>query len=60
MKIPNKGQLQQISLNHSLDIGFKDFIKIYKKCNVKTYSFLVSDTTLSSHNPLRFRRNLLK
>ena len=31
MKIPNKRELQQIALNHSSDIGFKDFITIYKK-----------------------------
>ena len=31
MKIPNKRELQQIALNHSSDIDFKDFIKIYKK-----------------------------
>ena len=30
MKIPNKRELQQIALNHSSDIDFKDFIKIYK------------------------------
>ena len=30
MKIPNKRELQQIALNHSCDIEFKDFIKIYK------------------------------
>ena len=29
-KIPNKRELQQIALNHSSDIDFKDFIKIYK------------------------------
>ena len=31
MKIPNKRELQQIALNHSSDIDFKYFIKIYKK-----------------------------
>ena len=31
MKIPNKRELQQIALNHSSNIDFKDFIKIYKK-----------------------------
>ena len=31
-RIPNKRELQQIALNHSSDIDFKDFIKIYKKC----------------------------
>ena len=30
MKIPNKRELQQIALNHSSDIEFKDFMKIYK------------------------------
>ena len=29
MKIPNKKELQQIALNHSSDIYFKDFMKIY-------------------------------
>ena len=27
-KIPSKRELQQIALNHSLDIDFKDFLKI--------------------------------
>ena len=58
MKIPNKRELQQIAINHSSDIDFNDFIRIYKKCTDKPYSFLVNDTTLSSDNPLRFRKNL--
>ena len=41
MKIPNKSELQQIAINHSSDINFKDFMKIYKKCAAKKYSFLV-------------------
>ena len=59
MKIPSKRELQQIALNHSSDIDFKDFMKIYKKCTAKPYSFLVNDTTLPSDNLLRFRKNLL-
>ena len=59
MKIPNKRELQQIALNHSSDIGFKDFMNIYKKCTAKPYSFLVNDTTLPSDDTLRFRKNLL-
>ena len=31
MKIPNKGELQQIAFNHSSDIDFKYFMKINKK-----------------------------
>ena len=60
MKIPNKTELQQIVLNHSSDIGFIDFMKIYKKCPAEPYSFLVADTTSPSDNLLRFRKNLLK
>ena len=60
MTIPNKRELQQIALNHSSDIDFKDFIKIYKKCTAEPYSFLVNDTTLPSDDPLTFRKNLLK
>ena len=58
MKIPNKRELQQIAINHSSDINTKDFINIYKNCTDKPYSFLVNDTTLSSDDPLRFRKNL--
>ena len=56
MKILNKRELQQMVLNHSSDIDFKNFINIFKKCMVETYSFLVNDTTLPSDNPLRFRK----
>ena len=60
MKIPNKRELLQIALNHSSDIDFKDFMKIYKKYTKDPYSFLVNDTTLPLDDPLRFRNNLLR
>ena len=60
MKIPNKQEFQQIALNHSFDIDFKDFMKIYKKWTAKPYSFLVNDKTLPSDKPLRFKKNLLE
>ena len=59
MKIPNREKLQQIAFNHPLDIGFKDFMKIYKKCTAEKYYFLLNDTTLPSDNLLRFRKKLL-
>ena len=59
MKIPNKRELQPIALNHSSDIDFKDFMKIFKNYTAEPYSFLVNDTTLPSDDPLRFRKNLL-
>ena len=31
MKVPNERELQQTALNHSSDIDFKDFMKIFKK-----------------------------
>ena len=58
IKTLNKRELQQIALNHSSNIDFKDFMKIYKECTKEPYSFLVNDTTLQSGNPLRFRYNL--
>ena len=59
MKIPNKQELQQIVFKISSDIGFKDFMNLYKKCTSKPYSFSVIDTTLASDNLSRFRKNLL-
>ena len=46
MKIQNKRELQQIASNHSSDIDFKYFIRIYKKCTSEPHSFLVIDTNL--------------
>ena len=53
-------KILKIALNHSSDVDLKDFMKIYKKCIAKPYSFLVNDTTLPSDDPLRFRKILLK
>ena len=60
IKIPNKRQLQQVSLNHSSVIDFKDFMKNYKKCTAEPYSFIFNVTTLPSDNLLRFRKNFLE
>ena len=47
MKIPNKRKLQQRASNHSSDIDFKDFMKLYKDYTKEPYSFYVNDTNLS-------------
>ena len=52
IKIPNKRELQQLPSNDSSDIDFKDFMKLYKEYTKEPFSFLVTDTTLSSDNPL--------
>ena len=46
VKIPNKRELQQIALNLSSDIKFKNFIKIYKKCTAEPCCFLVNDAMM--------------
>ena len=42
MKVPNKRELQQIASNHSLDIAFKDFKKLYKDLGRTFYKMTVS------------------
>ena len=59
MKIHNKGELQQIAINHSADTDYKDFMKIYRECRSAPHSFLTIDTTLAANNSLRLRKNLL-
>ena len=58
MKINNKRELQNITINHSSDTDYKDFIKIYRECTKEPYNFLTIDTALPSTNTLRFRKNL--
>ena len=59
MKISNKKESKNIAINHSVDIDYKDFMKIYRECKKEPYSFLTIDKTLSASDPLRFRKNLL-
>ena len=52
-------ELQQIAINHSAEIEYKGFMKIYMKYTNEPYSFLTNDTALLANNSLRFRKNLL-
>ena len=56
MKINNKRELQNIAISHSADIGYLDFIKIYRECTKEPYNFLTIDTKLPASDPLRFRK----
>ena len=58
MKINDKRQLQNIAINHSVDIDYQDFIKICRECTKEPYNFSTIDTTLPPSNPLRFSKNL--
>ena len=38
-KLNNKRELQNIAINHSADIDYKDFIKIYRRCIKEPFNF---------------------
>ena len=44
-KLNNKRELQNIVINHSADIDYKDFVKIYRDSTKEPYNFLTIDTT---------------
>ena len=50
---------KNIGTDHSADIDYKDFVKIYRECTEKTCFFLTVDTTLPASDPLRFRKKIL-
>ena len=58
MKINNKRELQNIAINHSANIDYKNFVKIYRESRKEPYNILTIDATLSSTNTLGFRKNL--
>ena len=58
MKINNTKELQNIAINHSGDIDYQDFIKIYRECAKEPFNFLIIDTKLPASNLLRFKNKL--
>ena len=59
MTISNKTKLQNNAVDHSVDIDYNDFVRIYREHTRKPYSFLTIDAALPASDPLRFRKNLL-
>ena len=59
MRINNRKELQNIAINHSSDIDYNDFMRIYRECTREPHSFLTIDATLPANDPLRFRKNFL-
>ena len=59
MKINSRKELQNIVINHSPDIDYDNFVKIYRECTREPYCFLTIETTLPASDPLRFRKDLL-
>ena len=58
IKINNRRELQNITINDSTDIDYNDFMKIYRECTKESFNFLTIDTTLPASDPLRFRKDL--
>ena len=58
MKINSRRELQNIAINHSADIDYKDFMKIYRECTKEPFNFLTIDSTLTASDSLKFRKNL--
>ena len=58
MKINNRRELRNIAINHSADIDYKDFMKIYQECTKEPFNFSTIYTMLPASDPLRFRKNL--
>ena len=58
MKINNRRDFKSIAVNHSGDIDYNDFMKIYRECTKEPFNFLTIDTTLPASNPRRFGKNL--
>ena len=58
MKINNRIKLKNIATDHSADIDYQDFKKVYRECTKEPYNFLTIDTTLPASNPSRFRKDL--
>ena len=46
MKINSRKELENIAINHSADVDYNDFVRIYRECTRKPNSFLTIDTTL--------------
>ena len=47
--------MTKFGINHSANIDYQDFMKIYGECTKESYNFLTIDTTLPASDPLRFR-----
>ena len=58
IKINNKRELQNIAINHSADIDYQDFIKVYRECTKELYNVLTIDTKLPASDLLSFKKKL--
>ena len=52
-ELNNKRELQNIAINHSADIEYKEFVKNYRDCTKERYNFLTFDTTQPADKRLK-------
>ena len=57
MKIHNRGELQNIAVDYSADIDYKEFLKINKNSTKEPYSLFAIDAALPADNSMGFRKN---
>ena len=57
-KLHLKRELQNIAINRSADIDYKDFIKIYRYCMQEPFNFLTIDTTKDKKFIKNFNKTL--
>ena len=54
-KLNSRRELQNVAINHSDDIDYKDFVKIHRDFTKEPYNFLTNDTTQPVDK--RFKKN---
>ena len=58
MNINKRKELQNIVIDHSADIDYNDFMKIYSEYTKEPFNFLTIDAMLPAWDPLTFKKNL--
>ena len=56
MKIANRKELQNIATDHSCEIDYSDFLKLYRIATKEKYNSLMIDTTQDSMK-FKYRKN---
>ena len=59
-KLNNRRELQNISVNHSADIDYRDFIKIYRVCTKEPFNCLTIDTTTKDNKFIKNFEEILQ
>ena len=58
MKIHSKRELKNIATNHSVDIDYKDFMKIYRKSTSEPDSVVTIDTKLETIFYIQYKNDI--